>query len=209
MVTLILPTSQPSPFVLPVNLKLLSRLLLTIFFLITSFSAIYGQKVRREAPPFRERLFFGGSFDLQFGTITNINVSPIVGFWVLPRLAVAAGPEYKYYSEKYIGSTSIYGGRVYTQFVLIQDLNNIIPAGIHIGFFLHAEDELQSLQTKTPFWNNTQVTTSRFSVNTVLVGAGISQPMGRRAALNIIALWALDDPYGIYSNPEIRISFIF
>jgi hypothetical protein len=195
--------------ILPANLKLLSRLLLTIFFLITSFSAIYGQKARGEAPPFRERLFFGGSFDLQFGTITNINVSPIVGFWVLPRLAVAAGPEYKYYSEKYIGSTSIYGGRVYTQFVLIQDLNNIIPAGIHIGFFLHAEDELQSLQTKTPFWNNTQVTTSRFSVNTGLVGAGISQPMGRRAALNIIALWALDDPYGIYSNPEIRISFIF
>jgi hypothetical protein len=53
------------------------------------------------------------------------------------------------------------------------------------------------------------VTTSRFSVNTGLIGAGISQPMGRRAALNIIALWALDDPYGIYSNPEIRISFIF
>lgn len=194
---------------IPANLKLLSRLLLTIFFLIISFSAIYGQKVRREAPPFRERLFFGGSFDLQFGTITNINVSPIVGFWVLPRLAVAAGPEYKYYSEKYIGSTSIYGGRVYTQFVLIQDLNNIIPAGIHIGFFLHAENELQSLQSKTPFWNNTLVTTNRFSVNTGLVGAGISQPMGRRAALNIIALWALDDPYGIYSNPEIRISFTF
>jgi len=194
---------------IPASLKLLSRLLLTTFFIIASFSAIYGQKVRREAPPFRERLFFGGSFDLQFGTITNINVSPIVGFWVLPRLAVAAGPEYKYYSEKYIGSTSIYGGRVYTQFVLIQDLNNIIPAGIHIGFFLHAEDELQSLQTKTPFWNNTQVTTNRFSVNTGLIGAGISQPMGRRAAFNIIALWALDDPYGIYSNPEIRISFTF
>jgi len=192
-----------------INCKLLFAITLASVLLIIPESAIYGQKVRGEAPPFRERLFFGGSFDLQFGTITNINVSPIVGFWVLPRLAVAAGPEYKYYSEKYIGSTSIYGGRVYTQFVLIQDLNNIIPAGIHIGFFLHAEDELQSLQTKTPFWNNTQVTTDRFSVNTGLIGAGISQPMGRRAALNIIALWALDDPYGIYSNPEIRISFTF
>ena len=191
------------------NRKQLFALILTSVLLIIPVSAFYGQKVREETPPLRERLFFGGSFNLQFGTITNIDVSPIVGFWVLPRLAVAAGPEYKYYSERYIGSTNIYGGRVYTQFVVIQDLNNIIPAGIHIGFFLHAEDELQSLQTQTPFWNNTLVTTERFSVNTNLVGAGISQPMGRRAALNLIVLWALNDSYGIYSRPEIRVSFVF
>jgi len=115
----------------------------------------------------------------------------------LPRLAVAAGPEYKYYSEKYIGSTSIYGGRVYTQFVLIQDLNNIIPAGIHIGFFLHAEDELQSLQTKTPFWNNTQVTTDRFSVNTGLIGAGNKPADGQKGSTQHNRTLALDDPYGI------------
>ena len=222
MVTIISPLTQPSlkedaaGNSLPlcgtgkgVILKLLSLFLFTVFLLINSVSITYGQKAREEPPPFKERLFFGGSFGLQFGTITNIEFSPVVGFWVLPRLNVAAGPEYKYYSEKYIGSTSIYGGRVYTQFVVIQDLNNIIPAGIHIGLFLHAEDELQSLQTQTPFWNNTGVTTDRFSVNATLVGAGISQPMGRRTALNISALWALNDSYGIYSSPEIRISFVF
>jgi len=33
--------------------------------------------------------------------------------------------------------------------------------------------------------------------------------MGRRGALNIIALWALNDPYDLYSSPEIRVSFTF
>jgi hypothetical protein len=172
-------------------------------------AAGYSQKVKGDAPPLRERIFFGGDFGLQFGTITNIDIAPIVGLWVLPRVAVAAGPEYTYYAIKNIGSTSIYGGRVYTQLVLIQDINNIIPAGIHLGLFLHAEDEIQSLESDTPFWVNTGVDSERFNVNALLVGGGISQPMGRRGALNIIALWALNDPYGLYSSPEIRISFTF
>ena len=167
----------------------------------------YSQKVKGDAPPLRERIFFGGDFGLQFGTITNIDVAPIVGLWVLPRVAVAIGPEYTYYALKNVGSTSIFGGRVYSQLVLVQDINNLIPAGIHLGLFVHAEDEIQNLESD--FWSYTQVDSKRFNVNAFLVGGGISQPMGRRGALNIIALWALDDPYELYSSPEIRISFTF
>ena len=182
---------------------------LTYLIFISSEQYIFSQRISNDRPPLRERIFFGGDFGLQFGTITNIEVAPIVGLWVLPRVAIAAGPEYKYYAEKHIGSTSIFGGRAYTQLVLIQDVNNIIPAGIHLGLFFHAEDELQSLESDTPFWTNSQVETERFNINAFLIGGGISQPMGRRSALNIIALWALNDSYGIYSSPEIRISFTF
>jgi len=178
------------------------------FFILTGINA-YSQLLAGDAPPIRERLFFGGEFGLQFGYETNIEVAPVVGLWVLPRLAIAAGPEYTYYARRNIGSTSIYGGRFYTQFVVVQDLNNIIPAGIHMGLFIHAEDEFQSLESETPFWKNTAVNTERFNVNTFLVGGGISQQMGKRAALNFIFLWALDDEYDLYSNPEIRISFVF
>ena len=143
------------------------------------------------------------------GTITNIEIAPLVGVWLLPRVAVAAGPEYRYYAQKHFGGTNIFGGRAYTQLVLIQDINNIIPAGLHLGLFLHAEDELLNLESKTPFWVNNQVTTDRFNINTFLVGGGVSQPMGRRSALNIIALWALNDPYGLYRSPDIRVSFTF
>jgi len=168
----------------------------------------YDQKVREESPPFKERLFFGGNFGLQFGTITDIQVSPVIGFWVLPRIAIAVGPDYRYLKDRY-DRTSIYGGKGYLQFVVIQDINSIIPIGVHTGIFLHLEDELLSL--KSSFWKYPLLYTSdRFYVNTILAGGGISQQIGRRSSLNFMLLWALNDSgYDIYSKPEIRVSFSF
>jgi len=96
-----------------------------------------------------------------------------VVFGFCPGLAVAAGPEYNimwkvHWQHQYLWRES------YTQFVLIQDLNNIIPAGIHIGFFLHAEDELQSLQTKPVLEQYAGDNRQVFSKYR-LIGAGISQ----------------------------------
>jgi hypothetical protein len=81
--------------------------------------------------------------------------------------------------------------------------------GVHTGLFLHVEDELLSL--KTSFWKNPPpYETDRFYVNTVLAGAGISQQIGKRASLNFMLLWPLNDPvYELYSKPELRISFLF
>jgi hypothetical protein len=99
-----------------------SGTLLIIFLLIfTSFSTIKGQAVRGDqfpydqkstddTPPVKERLFYGGSFGLMFGTVTDIQISPVIGFWVLPRIAVAAGPTYRYYKDQ-IDRTALYGGR--------------------------------------------------------------------------------------------------
>lgn len=165
------------------------------------------QRSRSETPPLSERLFYGGNFGLQFGTITDIQVSPVIGIWLRPRIAVAVGPDYRFYkygSEK----TNIYGGKAYVELVLIQDLNNLIPLGVNTGIFVHLEDEFLNLETS--FWKYPPYLTERFKVNTVLAGGGISQQMGRRSSLNIMALWALNDSgYGIYSNPEFRVSFMF
>ena len=178
-----------------------------ILLLFALASIISGQKSREEPPPFKERLFFGGNFGLQFGTITDIQVSPVIGLWVLPRLAVAVGPDYRFYKFRY-DRTNIYGGKGYLQFVVIQDINSVIPVGAHIGVFLHFEDELLSLQSS--FWKNPPITSERFYINTFLAGGGISQQIGRRSSLNIMVLWALNDSgYDVYSNPEIRVSFNF
>jgi hypothetical protein len=197
----------------------LRTILLINLLVFISFSIISGQnakeeqfpydkKAREDTPPFKERLFFGGNFGLQFGTITDIQVSPVVGFWVLPRIAVAVGPDYRYFKDRY-DRTSIYGGKGYIQFVVIQDLNSFIPLGVHTGIFLHLEDELLSL--KSYFWKYPlPYTTDRFYVNTALAGGGISQQIGRRSSLNFMVLWALNDSgYNIYSKPELRISFSF
>src|SRR5674476_322179 len=115
----------------------LRTILLINILVFISFSIISGQNAREEqfpydkkatkdTPPFRERLFFGGNFGLQFGTITDIQVSPVVGLWVLPRLAVAVGPDYRFYKDRY-DRTSIYGGKCYMQFVVIKDINSFLP----------------------------------------------------------------------------------
>jgi len=194
--------------------------LLTIFLLIfLSFSAADGQAVKSDqfpydqkstddTPPVKDRLFYGGSFGLMFGTITDIQVSPVIGFWVLPRVAVATGPTYRYYKDQ-IDRTALYGGRAYLQFVVIQDLGSLLHVGGHTGIFLHVEDELLSL--KTSFWKNPPpYKTDRFYVNSVLAGAGLSQQIGRRSSLNFMLLWPLNETvYEIYTKPEMRISFIF
>lgn len=178
-----------------------------LLLILLSVQVCLAQNSRKETPPLKERLFYGGNFGLQLGTITDIQVSPVIGIWLLPRIAVAAGPDYRFYkfgSDK----TNIYGGKAYIELVLIQDLNNLIPIGVNTGIFVHLEDELLNLETS--FWKYPPYLTERFNLNTILAGGGISQQMGRRSSLNIMALWALNDSgLGIYSNPEFRVSFMF
>jgi len=187
-----------------------------ILLLFSSFSSISGQEKKEEPPPLRERLFYGGYLGLQFGSITDIQIAPVIGLWVRPRIAIAVGPEYRYqkYPAAYYGyddyKVSIYGGKSYLQFVVVPDLNTIIPLGAHTGIFLHLEDEMLSL----PYAYINVSKSGRFFVNTVLAGGGISQPLGQRSSVNFMVLWALNNSeYGfhgpLYSNPEIRLSFSF
>lgn len=180
--------------------------ILTTLILLTSFTVTSGQVSKQQTPPLRERIFFGGSFGLQLGTITNIEISPIIGLWVLPRVALGAGPEYTYYKDPY-NKTNIYGGKIYSELVLIQDINNIVPIGTHLGIFLHGEYETLSLESAV--WDPANIS-ERFLVNSFLAGGGISQQIGRRSSINFIVLWVLNSSgYDYYSNPEIRISFSF
>jgi hypothetical protein len=188
--------------------KFIRKPVLAILILTTSLSALSAQSVREEAPPLKERLFFGGNIGLQFGTITDIQVAPVVGLWVLPRLAVALGPDYHFFKYQNL-QTNIYGGKAYMEFVIFQNINKFIPMGSNTGIFIHVEDELLSLESA--FWKEQNTYTSeRFYINTILAGPGLSQQIGRRASLNIMFLWALNDSgYGIYGNPDIRVSFTF
>jgi hypothetical protein len=183
------------------------RLLFVLLITFSSLSVVSGQNRKEEKPPLNERLFYGGNFALQFGTITDIQVSPVIGLWVLPRLAVAAGPDYRFYKDRF-DRTNIYGGKSYMQFVVIRNISSFIPIGSNIGIFLHIEDELLSLESS--FWKDPPVFSKRFYINTLLAGGGISQQIGRRSSLNIMVLWALNDSgYAVYGNPEIRVSFSF
>ena len=188
--------------------KLRIIIFIILIFLSLSKLPLSAQQERRDIPAIRDRLFYGGSMGLQFGSLTDIQLSPVIGFWILPRLSVAIGPDYEFLKNSYNGKTDIIGGSAYTQIVVIQDINNLIPIGMHYGIFLQAEDELLSLESL--YWKMPPVSSERFFINTPLAGAGLSQPIGKRASLNLAVLWTLETPeYDIYSNPEIRISFTF
>jgi hypothetical protein len=179
----------------------------TMVILFFLFSILSGQESEKDTPALKDRLFYGGNIALQFGTITNIEIAPVVGLWLLPKLAVAIGPSYIYYKDMY-GSIDFYGGRAYTQYVVFRDLDKFIPLGVHTSLCLHLEDEMLSLDSRLK--DNTSVSSGRFINNTVLGGFAISQQIGNRSSVNLMFLWTLNDPgYQIYSNPEIRIGFVF
>ena len=177
--------------------------MILLFFAVLKLSA-QEQKV---APPFRERLFFGGSFALQLGTFTDIEVSPFAGYWILPRIAVGLGPDYRYYSYNK-NNTHIYGAKTYAELTILRNINSVIPIGTNTDIIGHFENQLLSLASS---YFDPSIDTRRFYVNTLLAGPGLSQQIGRRSSLNILILWTLntEKDYGIYINPEIRLTFVF
>ena len=184
------------------------RKLLIFNALLFVFYSVAGQEIQEEAPPVNQRLFFGGNFNLQLGTFTNIEAAPIVGFWVLPKLAIAGGPSYIYSKNPYYGQTHIFGGRGYAEFLVFRDLDQFIPVGVHTGLLLHAEDEALNIN---PYeYGSSNVDIGRTTVNTFLAGVGINQQLGNRLSVNLLVLWALDNsPYYPYANPVIRFGFQF
>jgi hypothetical protein len=183
---------------------------LFILFLFSSpvaFGQLTKELTKEEAPPLKDRLFYGGSFSLSLGTLTNIEIAPVIGIWALPRIAVAVGPTYWFYKYRE-DQTNIYGGRTYVEWVFLRGMEKFIPLGANTSLFLHCEDEMLSLDSY--YWRNVVYKPNRFIVNTVLAGGGLSQQLGRRSSLNIMVLWVLDDSgYSLYSNPVIRLGFVF
>jgi len=177
---------------------------LVIILLVTNISA---QTTSAQKPPLKDRMFYGGSVAIQIGTGTDIEILPVAGIWLLPRLAVALGPGFRFYSYD-SQSTTIYSVRSYVQFVPIRDIDKLIPLGVHTSIILQFEDEAMSLDSH--YWHNVDLDPQRFWVNSMMAGPGLSQQMGRRSSLNILFLWTLNNTgYEIYANPVIRIGFVF
>jgi hypothetical protein len=189
------------------SIKRCMTLLSAVLLLMSASAQDPEFRTEEPKPPALQRFYFGGSFGLQFGTVTNIEISPMVGFWLLPRVAVAAGPSFQYLKAPGIGTT-IFGGRTYLQFALVKDLSNLIPVGAGTGIFVQGEYELLSVEKR--YVTLVYEDEGRVSSGNFLAGAGISQRTGRRSSLNITFLWCVsNDQYELYSNPVIRFEMYF
>lgn len=158
--------------------------------------------------------FTGGSFGLQFGTITLIDVQPIFGYKFNEHLAAGIGGTYKHYRYKdyyyikgnyYDLKSKIYGGSIFSRYYIssenVEFLNNL---------FIHAEYELVQFHYKAYYIDNYNVKSRNQTkhIVSILTGLGYRQLIGRNAYMNIMVLWNLNETvYSPYSNPVLKAGF--
>ena len=171
---------------------------------------------------FCDRLFYGGNFGLSIGTYTDIEVSPHVGYYLTARWAVGIGFTYEYYNNRdhfilydpFTGNvqterfeTNIWGGRLFTNYVIVNNVNDWIPLGLDFRIFAHVEYEAMSYEKK--FFN--YEATGRQIQHGILLGGGLRFPMGKRSSMNLTVLWNLNsqrnDFYG--NGPILRLGYNF
>ena len=148
--------------------------------------------------------------------ITQIDIIPVAGIWVIPQWSVGVTGRYSYYSHKgyFFGGpsqpyrTHILGYSAYTQVLPIPDFSEVTPLKIKGGIMFHAEYERLFLDRRMV--DPTAINqTGKTWVELYLLGVGYRQRLGDRAALNIMMLWELSEskfsPYP--QNPMLRVNF--
>jgi len=176
---------------------------------------------KTEEEKWTDDLFFGGSIWAQFGTVTQIEIAPVAGYHISPRFDAGLGLRYIYYKTNFQQtydvstpqnipdySSHIFGGNVFTRFVIIKDLNELLPLKIHGRFVSHFEYEGLNMPTKMDFTESRSG--KRFWSHNYLIGGGLQQKIGERAYLNLLILYNLNEKaYSLYENPIIRIGVNF
>ncbi|PWJ43377.1 hypothetical protein [Sediminitomix flava] len=153
-------------------------------------------------PSFKDRIFFGGNVGLSFGDITAIEVSPLVGYQITENLTGGVGITYIYYDNKVFNySTHTYGGRLFARYYY----------QLKEGVRLFPQVEYQMLKYEIRD-NTTGIEYPNQWREAAYVGAGYSQRVGERSAVNIIGLYNLlyDEQTSLYNSPwEFRVEFNF
>jgi len=170
--------------------------IISLSFLIFS-KTIFAQDNPEYSPQeynLKSHLYFGGGLGLQFGSMTLIEISPLVGYKVTPKLSIGVSPTYKYYHYKaYYGSTStnVFGGSIFSRYSIFENI------------FAHVEYETLFYNIQEPGYP-----TTRLQFNSFFVGGGYNQRIGGNSAMYILLLWNLNDtPDSPYVNPIIRVGF--
>lgn len=133
-----------------------------------------------------DRFYFGGNLGASFGTITYVNVSPMVGFRLTKRFSVGVGGSYQYWKDKRYTpafTQNIYGGSLFSRFVIAE---NFLNTG---NLFAHAEYE--QLYAKELYRDpNTNILLERNKMfPSTFIGAGMAFPIGNRSAFTISLLY--------------------
>ncbi len=162
------------------------------------------QEVDFKQLPFIDRVRLGGSFGLSFGTVTNINLSPMAGYEITKKLVGGVGLTGMYYKSKLFGVNSLYyGGRAFLMY-------SIFPMVNLIG-------EVEAMNVETDTFKKYNV---RKWITSPMLGASYTQAVGGRfiKGVHLTALYNFNynnqiDDYGNnispYGSPFVfRVTFL-
>jgi hypothetical protein len=180
---------------------MMRKLFLHILFLIACCiftSALYAQDstMIRKHPPkkrFLDNVFTGGNLGLQFGTVTFIDVSPLIGYRFTNKISAGVGVTYQYYHYRdklYDFETNVYGGKVFGRYNFTDYL------------FGHVEYEYLNLEAY-------DYQRRRVDVGSLLAGGGYIQRIGQNSGIVAMILYNFTESvYTPYQNPIIRVGVI-
>lgn len=147
-------------------------------------------KQRKDTRPLADRLWFGGGVGLSFGTVTAIQLDPLVGYKVDTdgKFTVGAGASYWYLRDSRFAINNTFEGYGYRPFVRYRFIEQA---------FAHAEFLHMNVDTYNFFTDRIE----RIWVPHILVGGGYVQSLGGRSSIFLQVLFdVLQDPNSIYRN---------
>jgi len=153
----------------------------------------------RLLPAWKQKIFFGGGVGASFGDVDYVELSPMVGYRLTPRVTTGIGLFYRWKNDDRFGysvDTNDWGGSLFGQLRLFR------------GIFAHAEYEYIDYEYQT-----LAGTESRSDTNTL---AGLGWNRGGRAGVYALALYNFsyddNDPTEAYDSPwvyRVGVSFGF
>ncbi len=170
------------------NLAALPLLVLLALQASAQDSTAYVPSEKKPAIPFKDRIWFGGGIGLSFGTVTAVQLDPMVGYMLdrNRKLSAGFGPSYTYLRDnRYVPAfeMSTYGYRIFSRYRVIEQA------------YLHAEFLHMNLE---PYFNY-GFDRGRIWVPHLLMGAGYVAPISGRSSFYLQVLFeVLQDPNSYY-----------
>ncbi|MBO7133347.1 MAG: hypothetical protein J6W06_04220 [Bacteroidales bacterium] len=183
--------------------------LMLFIFLAFAVHGLRAQYLETEPPPTPlQRIFYGGDLDLAFGSVTQISISPEVGYRIANRFSAGVGIDYMFvYSEAYNFKGSIFGGSVFASFTAIKSLGNLIPfLRTDMGILIYGQFSYTNMgrfytaiSAEEPMW-----------IASPMLGIGFQVPIGQRSYMVMSVMYNFNETlYSLYSNPVVKISYQF
>lgn len=170
-----------------------SLLFSTLLLVLPALAQDSTNTTKRDPRPMKDRFWFGGGLGLNFGTVTAIQVEPMVGYFVdrKNKFSVGTGLSYWYFRDnRFIPpfTNDGYGYRLFTRFRPIQQFYGHVE-------FLHLNAERFSFVDQDY---------KRIWVPHLLVGGGYVQTLGGRSSIFFQVLFdVLQDPNSVYANQPV------